>query len=346
MEWLIAAGWPAIVDFLAQDWLGKPVWAWTAFLAAVIALLAFDLGVLHRTPRAVSAHESLVMSVVYIGLGLTFGGFVWAQFGQTAGVDYLTAFVVEKTLAIDNVFVIALIFGYFAVPRELQHRVLFWGVLGVIVLRGIMIGAGAALVANFAWTLWIFAAFLIATGVKMLFMSEAPTDLSQNALLKFMRRRLRVTDSFHGQRFFVRLPDSTGRVVLHATPLFLALALIEFADLIFAVDSVPAIFAITSDPFVVYTSNIFAILGLRALFFALAAMIARFRYLKPALALVLIFIGGKVFAADLLGFDKVPPALSLGVTFALLGGGVLWSLWRSRGEGGAQAAPDAARERG
>lgn len=316
--------------FLDADFLGKPAWAWLAFLGVVAALLVFDLGVLHRKPREVGAGESLVLSAVYVGLGLGFGALVWLWFGAEAGMNYVTAFVVEKTLALDNVFVIALIFAWFGVPRALQHRVLFWGVLGVIVLRALMIGAGAALVQNFAWTQWIFAAFLVITGVKMLVVGDKAPDLAANPLLGLLRRRLAVTDRLHGEKFFVRLPDASGRPALHATPLFLALALIEFADLIFAVDSVPAVFAITTDPFVVYTSNIFAILGLRALFFALAALIERFHYLKPALALVLIFIGGKVIAADLLGLDKVPAALSLGVTFALLGGGVLVSLWKGR----------------
>lgn len=326
--------------FLTADWLGKPAWAWLAFFAAVVTLLVFDLGVMHRTPREIGARESLLMSAVYIGLGLGFGALVWTWFGSEPGMNYVTAFVVEKTLALDNVFVIALIFTYFGVPRIHQHRVLFWGILGVIVLRAIMIGAGAALVENFAWTLWIFAAFLVVTGVKMLVVGEKRPDLASNPLLKFMRKRMRVTEQLHDEKFFVRLPTPDGRRALHATPLFLALALVEFADLIFAVDSVPAVFAITSDPFVVYTSNIFAILGLRALFFALSALIERFHYLKPALALVLIFIGGKVFAADLLGIDKIPAAISLGVTFALLGGGVLVSLWKSRGE---TSAPQDAR---
>lgn len=329
---------PDVSLFLSADWLGKPAWAWLAFIGAVAALLVFDLGVLHRKPREVGARESLLMSTVYVGLGLAFGAMVWRWFGAEAGMNYVTAFVVEKTLALDNVFVIALIFAYFNVPRIHQHRVLFWGVLGVIVLRAAMIGAGAALVENFAWTLWIFAAFLVVTGVKMLFVGDTHPDLAANPLLKFLRRRMPVTDRLHDEKFFVRLPVADGRRRLHATPLFLALALVEFADLIFAVDSVPAVFAITSDPFVVYTSNIFAILGLRALFFALSALIERFRYLKPALALVLVFIGGKVFAADLLGIDKVPPVVSLGVTFALLGGGVIVSLWKSRGAASADAA--------
>lgn len=245
----------------------------------------------------------------------------------------MTGFVVEKTLALDNVFVIALIFSFFAVPRLYQHRVLFWGILGVIVLRAIMIGVGATLVAEFSWLLYIFAAFLVVTGLKMLFMKEAEPDISNNALVRFMRNRFNVTETHHGEHFFVKQADpKSGKLIWFITPLFMALVLIEVADVIFAVDSVPAIFAITTDPFLVYTSNIFAILGLRALYFALAAMIHRFRYLKPALAVVLIFIGSKIFVADLLGLEKFPAALSLGITFAIIASGVIWSLVKTRGE--------------
>jgi tellurite resistance protein TerC len=208
-----------------------------------------------------------------------------------------------------------------------QHRVLFWGILGVVVLRAIMIGVGASIVAQFSWVLYIFAIFLILTGVKMLVFADKEYNVGTNPVLRFMRTRFNVTDELHGQNFFVRLPSpKTGKLVWLMTPLFLALVLIEIADVIFAVDSVPAIFAITKDPFIVYTSNIFAILGLRALYFALAATVHRFHYLKYALALVLIFIGGKVFAADLLGIEKFPPELSLIITFGLLIGGVIWSL--------------------
>jgi tellurite resistance protein TerC len=297
-----------------------------------------DLGVLHRTAREIGVRESLLMSAGYIALGLAFGGFVWASLGAQSGVEYLTGFVVEKSLAIDNVFVIAMIFTYFAVPRELQHRVLFWGILGVIVLRAIMIGFGAALVSEFGWVLYIFAAFLVFTGVKMLFWKGQGKDLGDNPLLRLVRRRFRVTDQLHGERFFVRAPDPvSGKVVTWITPLFLALVMIEIADLIFAVDSVPAIFAITTDPYIVYTSNIFAILGLRALYFALAAMIHRFRYLKYALALVLVFIGCKIFAVNI--FGKMPAWISLGTTFGLIAGGVLYSLWRTRAEGRALPSP-------
>ena len=244
---------------------------------------------------------------------------------------YLTGFAVEKALAMDNVFVIAMIFAFFSVPRLYQHRVLFWGILGVIVLRAVMIGLGATIVAQASWVLYLFAVFLIATGVKMIVFADRSYDVGSNPVLGFMRRRFNVTDALHGERFFVRqVSPATGRVTWFMTPLFLALVMIEIADVIFAVDSVPAIFAITTDPFVVYTSNIFAILGLRALYFALAAMVDRFHYLKYALAGVLLFIGSKIFLADLLGLEKFPPALSLGITFGLLATGVLWSLWKTR----------------
>ncbi|MGE6781672.1 TerC family protein [Ensifer adhaerens] len=314
-------------------WLGTPLWLWASFFALVIAILSFDLGILHKENKEIGVAESVKLSAFYIALGLSFGGFVWWYLGAESGLAYMTGFVVEKTLALDNVFVIALIFSFFAVPRIYQHRVLFWGILGVIVLRAIMIGVGATLVAEFSWVLYIFAAFLVFTGIKMLVMKEAEPNVSDNALVRFMRSRFNVTEEHHGERFFVKLVNpKTGRMTWFITPLFMALVMVEVADVIFAVDSVPAIFAITTDPFIVYTSNIFAILGLRALYFALAAMIHRFRYLKPALAVVLIFIGSKIFVADLLGLEKFPAALSLGVTFAIIATGVVWSLVKTREE--------------
>lgn len=272
-------------------------------------------------------------------MGVAFGIWVWWYLGSQSGMEYLTGFVVEKTLAMDNVFVIAMIFAYLTIPRVYQHRVLFWGILGVIVLRAIMIGFGATLVQQFHWVLYIFAAFLIGTGIKMLVMADKEHDISKNPLIGFMRRRFRVTDGLRGERFIVRETDpKSGRKVLFITPLLMALVLIEIADVIFAVDSVPAIFAITTDPFIVYTSNIFAILGLRALYFALAAMIHRFSYLKYALAVLLIFIGSKIFIADIFGLEKFPAMVSLGITFAILGAGVFYSLWKTRGDPALPAA--------
>ncbi len=307
------------------DWLGKPVWMWLSFIGIVIVLLALDLGVLHRKQREIAVTESLILSAVYISLGLAFGGWVWWYLGETAGMQYVTGFVIEKSLAMDNVFVIAMIFTYFAVPRLYQHRVLFWGILGVIVLRAIMIGLGATLVEQFSWLLYVFAAFLIFTGIKMWQTADAVYDVSANPVLKWVRKRFRVTDTLHGEKFFTRIDG-----VRHMTPLFLALIMIEIVDLVFAVDSVPAIFAITTDPFIVYTSNIFAILGLRALYFALAAMVHRFHYLKYALAVLLVFIGSKIFVADAFGLAKIPPPVSLAVTFAILAAGIGWSLWKTR----------------
>jgi tellurite resistance protein TerC len=318
------------MDVISLAFLGQPLWMWLCFFGLVVALLTLDLGVLHRGSTEIGVRESLALSAFYITLGLAFGGFVWWQLGAESGVEYVTGFILEKSLAMDNIFVIAMIFGFFAIPRKYQHRVLFWGILGVILLRGVMIGFGAKLVADYAWVLYVFAGFLVLTGLKMLWWSEVEPDLARNPLLKFIKQRFNVTDRLHGERFLVRLDDGKGGTALFLTPLFLALVLIEIADVIFAVDSVPAIFAITTDPYIVYTSNIFAILGLRALYFALAAVLHRFAYLKQALAILLIFIGAKVFVADLFGWTKFPAHWSLGVTFAILAAGIGYSLWRTR----------------
>lgn len=326
------------MDFLFTLFLGTPIWMWFTFIGVVLALLVLDLGLLNKGDHEIGVAESLKLSALYIALGLGFSGFIYWQMDFTSTAHYLTAFVVEKTLALDNIFVIALIFSFFAIPRAYQHRVLFWGILGVIVLRGLMIGLGATLVAQYHWILYIFAVFLILTGVKMLFASGEKThDIASNPVLKFFKRRMRVTEDLHGNSFFIKQPDpGTGKLVTFATPLFLALVLIEIADLIFAVDSVPAVFTITTDPFIVYTSNIFAILGLRALYFALAAILHRFAYLKYALSILLIFIGSKIFIAELMDWEKFPASLSLGVTFAILAAGVLFSLWKTKDATGDQ----------
>lgn len=320
------------MEILEQLWLDKPLWMWLAFLGIVVTLLALDLGVLHKKEREIGVRESLLLSAGYITIGLAFGGWVWWYLGETAGMQFVTGFVIEKSLAMDNVFVIVMIFSYFAIPRVYQHRVLFWGILGVIVLRAVMIGLGATLVEQFGWLLYIFAAFLIFTGIKMWVMAEKEYDVGSSGALRFIRKHLRVTDTLHGNRFRVRQADArTGKPAWFATPLLLALAMVEIVDVVFAVDSVPAIFAITTDPFIVYTSNIFAILGLRALYFALAAMVHRFHYLKYALAVLLVFIGSKIFVADAFGLAKIPPPVSLSITFAILAAGVGWSLWKTRG---------------
>lgn len=311
--------------------LGKAAWIWLLFAGIVVTLLMLDLGVLHKDDREIGVRESLFLSAGYISMALIFGVWVWWFLGAQSGTEYFTGFLIEKSLSMDNVFVIALIFSYLAIPRQYQHRVLFWGIIGVIVLRAIMIGVGAALVSQFSWVLYLFGAFLVVTGIKMWLVADHMPDIANNPVLKFLRRHLRVTPQLHGNSFFVQQPDSaTGQPVRWATPLFLALCMVELIDLVFAVDSVPAIFAITDDPFIVYTSNIFAILGLRALYFALAAMIHRFKYLKYALALVLVFIGTKIFLVGIIG--KIPPVVSLSVTFGLIAGGVIVSLWKTRGE--------------
>jgi len=321
------------MDLLFLELLGKPAWTWLVFVGFVGALLAFDLGVLHRKSHAIGVRESLGLSAFYIAIGLGFGGVIFWWMGGQAATEYLTGFVVEKSLAMDNIFVIAMVFSYFAIPAQYQHRVLVYGIIGVLVLRGIMIIAGSAIVTEFSWVLYIFAAFLVLTGIKMLFTAEKKHDVSKSRVVQFMNKHLNMTKELHGEKFFVRQPDAAGRVRTFVTPLFGALVMVELADLIFAVDSIPAIFAITTDPYIVLTSNVFAILGLRALYFALAAMVDRFVYLKYALAAVLIFIGSKIFVADMLGLAKIPPIVSLSVTLGILAAGILGSLWKTRNAG-------------
>ncbi|MES2729805.1 MAG: TerC family protein [Pseudomonadota bacterium] len=328
-----------MIDFLmtalSGTFMGHPTWMWASFLAIVLALLFFDLFVLNRKDHVIGMQESLKLYGFYVFLATCFGAWVWYSLGATKGMEYFTGYIIEATLSMDNLFVMALVLSYFGIPREYQHRVLFWGILGVIVLRGIMIALGATLVAQFHWVLYIFAAFLIVTGVKMLLAAgdgdNDTLDLSQNRFLIFIKKHMRVTNELHGHNFIVRKTSpETGQLVTYATPLLLALILIEFADLVFAVDSVPAIFAITTDAYIIYTSNIFAILGLRSLFFALSAMMARFTYLKYAISIVLVFIGSKIFIVDFMDWNKFPPALSLGITVGILASGVLYSLWKTR----------------
>lgn len=343
---------------LLNNWLGMPAGVWLGFIAIVVVIMAIDLGLFHKEAHEVSLKESAILAGTCMTLGASFSAVVWWLYynGYAASLDstiaeaatpsarawtawelYLTGWIVEQTLAFDNVFVISMIFTYFAVPPKYQHRVLFYGILGVIVLRAIMIGLGAALIQKFDWILYLFSAFLIITGVKMLIMIDSKPDLESNPVLRWMRRHLRISKELHGQSFYVVERDpQTGRNIRVWTPLFVALVLIEFADVIFAVDSVPAIFAITQDPFIVYTSNIFAILGLRSLYFVLSAMVHRFRYLKYALALVLIYIGAKIFVQQFVG--KIAPEISLGVTFTLLIGGIVFSLWRTKSESRAPAS--------
>lgn len=339
-----------LTSLLTANWLGLPAWTWMGFITLVLTIMAIDLGVFHKEAHKPTFRESALLAGCCMTLGFSFSAVVWWLYyhGYATSLDatiaaaatpserawtawglYVTGWIVEQTLAFDNVFVIAMIFSYFAIPAKYQHRVLFYGIIGVIVLRALMIGLGAALVHKFDWILYVFSAFLLFTGVKMLVMADHNSDMGNNFLLNWMRKHLRITNELHGQKFFVRLPDGkTGKVVRFATPLFVALVLIEFADLIFAVDSIPAIFTITQDPFIVYTSNIFAILGLRALYFVLSTMVERFYYLKYALSLVLIFVGAKIFVQQFVG--KIPPVLSLSVIATLLIGGILYSLWKTR----------------
>jgi tellurite resistance protein TerC len=319
----------ALADILTFPFLDTPVYLWATFLAIVAGLLVFDLGVLHRSQREIAARESFLLYAGYMAISVLFGGWVWYAKGGQSAIEFYTGYLIEQSLSMDNVFVIAAIFGYFAIPRVYQHRVLFWGIVGVIVFRAILIGLGAALVHSFSWVLYVFGAFLVLTGIKMLFKGDHAPDIANNRVLAFVRRHFRVTDKLHGERFLVRLPDTaTGAARTYMTPLLLALILVEIADLIFAVDSVPAIFAVTTDPYIVYTSNIFAILGLRSLYFALAAAMNRFSYLQVALAIVLILVGLKIFLG-LIGI-KIPALVALAVTLAVLGGGVVFSLWKTR----------------
>ena len=307
--------------------------AWGIFLLVIAALVMIDLGLFNRKQKAIGVKESIRLSAFYIAMGLLFGLWIWYDQGHVNAELYYTGFLVEKSLSLDNIFVISLIFTYFNIPRHLQHRVLFWGILGAIILRGIVIALGAAIISEFHWVLYFFALFLVFTGIKMIISAddEAP-DIADNKILKFLNRNMRISNELNGQKFFVRkIEEGTGRKLLYATPLFVCLVMVEFADVIFAVDSIPAIFTITTDPYIVYTSNIFAILGLRALYFALSAMLHRFEYLKYSISLVLVFIGGKIFVSDFFFKDyHIPASISLGVTVALLAGGVIYSLIKTR----------------
>ena len=298
-----------------------PFWAWAAVLAVILVMLAVDLFA-HRDAHVVSVREAAIWSAVWVTLGLAFGGVVWWAYGAQAGGEYYAGYLIEKSLAVDNVFVFALIFTYFAVPREYQHRVLFYGVLGALVFRAIFIAGGAVLIENFAWVLYVFGAFLVFTGVKMFTHRNDEMDPARNPVLRLVKRWVPSTDEYHGQRFWVR---KAGRWV--ATPLFTVLVLVETTDIIFAVDSIPAIFAVTQEPFLVFTSNAFAILGLRAMYFLLADLIHRFVYLKAGLAAILVFVGVKMLLLDVF---KVPIWLSLSVIAASIGIAVVASLRATR----------------
>jgi len=291
--------------------------AWMLFIGFVVVLLALDLGVFHRSAHAVGFREAVAWSAVWLTMGVAFAGVVYLGYehkvwglgtaldpvdgvvndGASAAEKYLTGYLVEKSLSVDNIFVMSMIFTTLAVPALYQHRVLFWGVAGAVAMRAVMIVVGARLIAEFHWLLGLFAVFLIITGVRMLTARGEQWDPAQSKTLRWCRRLVPIVDQYHGQRFFTRIPGSAG-TVLALTPLAVALVLVEAADLVFAIDSIPAIFAITGDPFLVFTSNVFAMLGLRSLYFALAGLVGRFHYLKPALATVLLVVGGKMLAAE------------------------------------------------
>lgn len=294
-------------------------WLWIGFNAFVLAMLALDLGVFHRKAHAVSLKEAIAWTAVWVALAAVFNLGIWYYAGPQKALEFFTGYVIEKSLSVDNVFVFALLFSYFAVPAQFQHKVLFWGVLGALVMRAIMIAIGAALIAQFAWIIYVFGAFLILTGVKMIVKREEEVHPERNPLVRGFKRLFPVTSDYRGDRFFVR-----ERGVLLATPLFVVLLLVEFSDLIFAVDSIPAIFAITRDPFIVYTSNVFAILGLRSLYFALAGVLDKFHYLKIGLGLVLTFVGAKMLLSHTAW--KIDTLLSLGVIAAILSISIVCSL--------------------
>jgi tellurite resistance protein TerC len=296
---------------------------WGGFLAVVIALLALDLGVLNRKDHVIKPREALGWSALWITLGLAFGGFVWARYGAGSGLEYLTGYVIEKSLSVDNIFVFVVIFGSLGIPAIYQHRVLFWGIVTALVLRGVMIAGGAALLHRFHWIIYVFGGFLVLTGVKLFLARESVPHPEQSAAFQALRRIVPGTSRFDGHKFFTK---ENGRRV--ATPLFFALAIIEVTDVLFAVDSIPAIFAVTEDPFIVFTSNIFAIMGLRSLYFLLASYVERFVYLKPSLAVILVFVGAKM---GLSGLVKVHPGVSLAVVVGILAVGVVASILRTRG---------------
>ena len=317
-----------VINILNHNFIDQPVWIWILFLGIIITILVLDLFVLNRKAHEIKAIESLKLCSLYFLIASLFGLWIAYSMGKESALEYFTGYLVEFSLSIDNVFVISLIFSYFAIPRIFQHRVLFWGILGAIVLRGCMIIIGAELVAKFAWILYLFGAFLLFSGFKMLCAkTETSANLEENRIVKIVRKYLHFTDEINSEHFFVH-KTIDGKIKLFATPLFLALIVIEISDIIFAVDSIPAIFVITQHAFIVFSSNIFAILGLRSLYFLLAEAVHRFQYLKQALSLVLIFIGSKIFLASL-GLH-IPAILSLLLTFTLLSGGILLSLFKTR----------------
>ena len=316
---------------LSADFLGTPTYFWITFVAVVVGLLTFDLGVLHKKTAVIETGESFKLYAGYVAIAALFGAWVWWARGSQSGLEFFTGYLIEQSLAMDNVFVIATIFSTLAIPRQYQHRVLFWGILGVIVFRAIFIGLGAALVTSFSWILFLFAAFLVFTGINMFRKIDHAPDIEKSMVLKWLRSRFPISKELHGNKFLVKQKDeTTGELKTYLTPLLVSLILVEAIDIVFAIDSVPAVFAVTQDTFIVYTSNIFAILGLRSLYFALAAVVHRFAYLQTSLAIILVLVGVKIFLVPL-GI-KIDTAISLFVTVATLAGGILYSLWKTKDE--------------
>ena len=300
------------------------IWGWIGFNVVVLAILALDLGVLHKRSEKVTLKEATTWSAIWVALSLCFAFAVYRTMGEESGLEFLTGYLIEYALSVDNIFVFVLIFSYFNVPENYQHRVLFWGIIGALVLRGVMIVAGSVLVTRFAWTLYLFGAFLVVTGIRMaLQKDETAYNPERDPVLRLARRLLPVTSDYRGDSFFVRELDSTGKLRIAATPLFIVLLIVDTTDVVFATDSIPAIFAVTRDPFIVYTSNICAVLGLRALYFLLASVVDKFVYLKLGLSAVLIFIGAKMLLEP---FIHIPIVGSLGVVGAVLAASILASL--------------------
>ncbi len=295
---------------------------WVVFSLFVLGMLALDLGVFSRKPHEVKFKEALIWSIVWVTLSLIFNAWIYFEFGSQKALEFLTGYLIEKALSVDNIFVFVLIFTYFAVPAIYQLRVLFWGILGALVMRGILIAVGAALLKEFHWIIYVFGAFLIFTGIKMARHQDQELHPEKNPLVRLFRRIMPVTGAYEGDKFFVR-----HKGVLMATPLFLVLLIVESTDLVFAVDSIPAIFAVTNDAFIVYTSNVFAILGLRSLYFVLAGVMDKFTYLKLGLSAVLTFVGVKMVLVDVY---KIPVGISLAVIASILGVAIAASLWRAR----------------
>ncbi|HMG12673.1 MAG TPA: TerC family protein [Gemmatimonadaceae bacterium] len=306
------------------------LWGWVGFNVVVLAILALDLGVLHRRSEVVSVKEAATWSGVWVALSLCFAFAIYLTMGRESGLEFLTGYLIEYALSIDNIFVFVLIFTYFNVPEKYQHRVLFWGIIGALVLRGVMIVAGSALVTRFSWTLYFFGAFLVFTGLRMaLQKNDVAYNPDHDPVLRLARKLVPVTPDYRGDKFFVREPDAKGRLRTWATPLFIVLIIVDTTDVIFATDSIPAIFAVTRDPFIVYTSNICAVLGLRALYFLLAGVVDKFVYLKLGLSIVLIFIGAKML---LEAFFHIPIIAALGVVGVVLGTSIVASMkWPGAG---------------